>query len=80
MKSIYTDNYGLLPWVFLAIGGWLIATAMIQLSEGFALWSALGLLIGLSGLWVAFREFRRRKHARDAGRDQKIVRIVDAED
>jgi len=74
MTLIYTDRYGLLPWVwlFLAVGS---GYHGLSSQPG---WNATIWLLG--ALWWAALfawELTRRIRARSAGRDPSIVRIVD---
>ena len=74
MKTIYTDTFGIRPIAWLALGAYMLASAIIR-GTGWNL--AIGLLGGAFFLFLAAKDFRRRMIARREGRDPAIVRVVE---
>lgn len=84
MKTIYTDEIGALPWVWLGLGIVWFALAASSFEElGQAAWwdpVIMRLLGGIFFLWLAIRRFLQIRRAKAEGRDHTIVRVKNAPD
>ena len=80
MKTIYTDETGAMPWLWLVAGTLLILSNAVQLEKSFDLLNALGFLAGLVFCGLAIKRFIQIRRAKAEGRDHTIVRVKNAPD
>ncbi|MBH1942959.1 hypothetical protein I5L01_01815 [Erythrobacter sp. YJ-T3-07] len=80
MKTIYTDQTGALPWVWLFLGTLWVILSVERLRHGFELFHALGLLAALGAYGLAINRFLKIRRAKAEGRDHTIVRVTNAPD
>ncbi|MEO5705436.1 MAG: hypothetical protein ABIT10_13580 [Alteraurantiacibacter sp.] len=75
MKTIYTDTYGILPWMMVAIAVWRAASSIGAAVGGTWTWALFDAIVAGIALYLGLKRFAERRRARLEGRDPTIVRI-----
>lgn len=79
MKTIYTDETGVLLWVWLVLATGFLALAAWSFAEGDGWRPIVPLMCGVFWLALAARRFRQIRRAKAEGRDHTIVRVKNAQ-
>ncbi len=74
MKTVYTDKYAILPWVFALLTIWLGYKGFVEDSGWFQVFT---LLTAAFWAYSAINEISRRRAAVHAGSDPSIYKVVD---
>ncbi len=78
MKTIYTDNHGVLPWAWLILSAGSFALAVQSVGEGSGWRPIIASMCGVLSLALAIRRFLQIRRAKAEGRDHTIVRVKNA--
>ena len=74
MKTIYTDRYAARLWIWISLTAWFLFNG---LTPPLSWWSVVWIAGSAYWLWLAFKEFKRRRDARQLGEDPSIYKVID---
>ena len=77
VKTIYTDRYGLYPWIWGIFGLLGLPYVFGYLVDGRYIMASWSMIASVGPLYLAYDRVRDVRRARREGRDPSIMRITD---